>query len=242
MLGKTVTTEFAFLQPGRTRNPHNLDAHARRLVVGLGRAVAAGMLPIAIGTQTGGSVIRPAAYCGVAGFKPSYRLLPTVGMKCFAWSSRHRRAVRGRASSTWRSRRPPSPAATCGSTRRRAAGAAHRARAHARWARGQRRRCRARSSAPRATRRRPARASASRPAADLLDRRVPRARDHPGLRGVSRARLRIRQSPRRAGPILREHAGQGRRDHRRRLRRRRAAPPSAPARRSPISWATSTCC
>ena len=44
------------------------------------------MVPIATGTQTGGSVIRPAAYCGVAGFKPSYRLLPTIGMKCFSWS------------------------------------------------------------------------------------------------------------------------------------------------------------
>ena len=44
------------------------------------------MLPLALGSQTGGSIIRPAAYCGVAGFKPSYRLLPTVGMKCFSWS------------------------------------------------------------------------------------------------------------------------------------------------------------
>jgi Asp-tRNA(Asn)/Glu-tRNA(Gln) amidotransferase A subunit family amidase len=43
------------------------------------------MLPVAVGSQTGGSVIRPAAYCGVAGFKPSYKLLPTVGMKCFSW-------------------------------------------------------------------------------------------------------------------------------------------------------------
>ena len=44
------------------------------------------MVPIATGSQTGGSVIRPAAYCGIAGFKPSYKLLPTIGMKCFAWS------------------------------------------------------------------------------------------------------------------------------------------------------------
>ena len=44
------------------------------------------MLPLALGSQTGGSIIRPAAYCGVAGFKPSYRLMPTVGMKCFSWS------------------------------------------------------------------------------------------------------------------------------------------------------------
>src|SRR6185503_1692243 len=53
---------------------------------GSAAAVAAGMLPIAFGSQTGGSVIRPGAYCGVAAYKPSFRLLPTVGMKAFSWS------------------------------------------------------------------------------------------------------------------------------------------------------------
>src|ERR1700689_1629043 len=52
---------------------------------GSAAAVAAAMVPIAFGSQTAGSVIRPAAFCGVAGFKPSYRLIPTVGMKCYAW-------------------------------------------------------------------------------------------------------------------------------------------------------------
>jgi Asp-tRNA(Asn)/Glu-tRNA(Gln) amidotransferase A subunit family amidase len=86
VLGKTVTTEFASRQPAGTRNPHN-SAHTPGVSSsGSAAAVAAGMLPIALGSQTGGSVIRPAAYCGVAGFKPSYRLLPAVGMKCFSWS------------------------------------------------------------------------------------------------------------------------------------------------------------
>ena len=84
--GKTVTTEFASLEPAATRNPRNLAHTPGGSSSGSAAAVAAGMLPLALGSQTGGSVIRPAAFCGVAGFKPSYRLLPTVGMKCFAWS------------------------------------------------------------------------------------------------------------------------------------------------------------
>jgi len=86
VLGKTVTTELAYLHPGKTRNPRNPAHTPGGSSSGSAAAVAAGMLPIAFGTQTGGSVIRPAAYCGVAGFKPSFRLLPTVGMKCFSWS------------------------------------------------------------------------------------------------------------------------------------------------------------
>jgi Asp-tRNA(Asn)/Glu-tRNA(Gln) amidotransferase A subunit family amidase len=85
VLGKTVTTEFASLQPAATRNPHNLDHTPGGSSSGSAAAVAAGMLPVACGSQTGGSVIRPAAFCGVAGFKPSFKLLPTVGMKCCSW-------------------------------------------------------------------------------------------------------------------------------------------------------------
>jgi Asp-tRNA(Asn)/Glu-tRNA(Gln) amidotransferase A subunit family amidase len=84
-LGKTVTTEFAHLSPGKTRNPRNPQHTPGGSSSGSAAAVAAGMIPIAIGSQTGGSVIRPAAFCGIAGFKPSYGLLPTVGMKCFSW-------------------------------------------------------------------------------------------------------------------------------------------------------------
>ena len=86
ILGKTVTTEFASLQPAGTRNPRNPAHTPGGSSSGSAAAVAAGMLPIAFGSQTGGSVIRPAAYCGVAGYKPSFRLLPTVGMKAFSWS------------------------------------------------------------------------------------------------------------------------------------------------------------
>src|ERR1700678_2693229 len=85
ILGKTVTTEFAALVPAGTRNPRNLAHTPGGSSSGSAAAVAAGMVPIAFGSQTTGSVIRPAAFCGVAGFKPSYRLIPTVGMKCLAW-------------------------------------------------------------------------------------------------------------------------------------------------------------
>lgn len=85
VLGKTVTTEFAHLTPGRTRNPHNPAFTPGGSSSGSAAAVAAGMLPLAIGTQTGGSVIRPAAFCGVTGYKPTFRNLPTLGMKTFSW-------------------------------------------------------------------------------------------------------------------------------------------------------------
>ena len=86
VLGKTVTTQFASLEPRRHAQPAQPAHTPGGSSSGSAAAVAAGMLPLALGSQTGGSVIRPAAYCGVAGFKPSFRLLPTAGMKCFSWS------------------------------------------------------------------------------------------------------------------------------------------------------------
>src|SRR6185369_251448 len=68
VLGKTVTTEFAHQQTGKTRNPHNLEHTPGGSSSGSAAAVAAGMVPVATGTQTAGSVIRPGAYCGVAAF------------------------------------------------------------------------------------------------------------------------------------------------------------------------------
>jgi Asp-tRNA(Asn)/Glu-tRNA(Gln) amidotransferase A subunit family amidase len=85
VFGKTVTTEFAHQDPGKTRNPHNLAHTPGGSSSGSAAGVAAGFFPIATGSQTGGSIVRPASYCGVAGFKPSYRLLPTVGVKCVSW-------------------------------------------------------------------------------------------------------------------------------------------------------------
>jgi len=84
--GKTVTTEFAWFQPGPTRNPHNPDHTPGGSSSGSAAGVAAGFFPAAIGTQTGGSIIRPAAFCGVSGYKPSFRLFPTIGLKHFSWS------------------------------------------------------------------------------------------------------------------------------------------------------------
>ena len=85
IIGKTVTTQFASLVPSVTRNPHNSAHTPGGSSSGSAAAVAAGMIPLAFGTQTAGSVIRPASYCGVAAFKPSYRLIPTVGVKEVSW-------------------------------------------------------------------------------------------------------------------------------------------------------------
>ncbi len=85
VLGKTVTTEMASMVPAGTRNPHNLAHTPGGSSSGSAAAVAAAMVPLAFGTQTAGSVIRPASFCGVAGYKPSYRLIPLVGVKDVAW-------------------------------------------------------------------------------------------------------------------------------------------------------------
>jgi Asp-tRNA(Asn)/Glu-tRNA(Gln) amidotransferase A subunit family amidase len=86
IIGKTTTTAFASRDPTSTLNPHNLGHSPGGSSAGSAAAVAAGMIPLALGTQTGGSVIRPAAYCGVAAIKPSFRMLPTIGVKCFSWA------------------------------------------------------------------------------------------------------------------------------------------------------------
>lgn len=84
--GKTKTTAFAASDPPDTRNPHNAGHTPGGSSSGSAAAVGAGVLPLAFGTQTAGSVIRPASFCGAYAIKPSFRLLPTVGVKCFSWS------------------------------------------------------------------------------------------------------------------------------------------------------------
>jgi Asp-tRNA(Asn)/Glu-tRNA(Gln) amidotransferase A subunit family amidase len=72
ILGKTVTTELAVFHPGKTRNPHNPNHTPGGSSSGSAAAVACGMAPLAVGTQTNGSIIRPASFCGVYGYKPTY--------------------------------------------------------------------------------------------------------------------------------------------------------------------------
>ncbi len=86
VLGKTVTTEFATRHPGPTRNPHNLEHTPGGSSSGSGAAVADFMVPFAFGTQTGGSNIRPAAYCGIVGYKPSFGTINRSGLKSLAES------------------------------------------------------------------------------------------------------------------------------------------------------------
>ena len=86
IVGKTTTTAFAALDPTATLNPRNPNHTPGGSSSGSAAAVAAGMIPLALGTQTGGSVIRPASFCGVAAIKPSFPLLPTVGVKCYSWT------------------------------------------------------------------------------------------------------------------------------------------------------------
>ena len=80
VMGKTVTTELAYLHPGKTCNPHDPGHTPGGSSSGSAAAVAAGMVPLAVGTQTGGSVIRPAAFCGIVGFKPTFGAIPRTGI------------------------------------------------------------------------------------------------------------------------------------------------------------------
>ena len=86
LVGKTHTTAFAYRTPAPTRNPRNLEHTPGGSSSGSAAAVAAGMVPFALGTQTRGSILRPASFCGVTGFKPSYGLVPIDGVLPYAKS------------------------------------------------------------------------------------------------------------------------------------------------------------
>jgi Asp-tRNA(Asn)/Glu-tRNA(Gln) amidotransferase A subunit family amidase len=86
LLGKTVSAEFAFFTPGKTANPHNPNHTPGGSSSGSAAAVADYMVPLAFGTQTAGSVIRPAAFCGVVGYKPTFGLISRAGVLSFAES------------------------------------------------------------------------------------------------------------------------------------------------------------
>lgn len=89
ILGKTVTTQFALVDPPKTRNPWNTDRTPGGSSSGSAAAVAARMIPAALGSQTAGSVLRPASYCGVIGFKPSFGRISRFGVFPLAWSLDH---------------------------------------------------------------------------------------------------------------------------------------------------------
>jgi Asp-tRNA(Asn)/Glu-tRNA(Gln) amidotransferase A subunit family amidase len=89
ILGKTVTTEFAYFTPGETRNPHNLEHTPGGSSSGSAAAVAAGICQLALGTQTIGSIIRPASFCGVVGLKPTYDRISREGVIALAPSLDH---------------------------------------------------------------------------------------------------------------------------------------------------------
>ncbi len=88
-LGKTVSTEFAYFQPGKTANPNDLTRTPGGSSSGSAAAVADYHVPAALGTQTAGSIIRPASFCGVVGYKPSYGFLPLTGIRPLAPSMDH---------------------------------------------------------------------------------------------------------------------------------------------------------
>ena len=106
LVGKTETTAFAYYDTGPTRNPRDLARTPGGSSSGSAAAVAAGMVPLAFGTQTQGSVLRPASFCGIAGFKPTFGLLPLGGVMAFAPTLDHAGVFAATAADidvTWRS-------------------------------------------------------------------------------------------------------------------------------------------
>ena len=102
IVGKTVSTAFACGATNVTRNPHDLTRTPGGSSSGSGAAVGAGMLPVALGTQTQGSVVRPAAYCGAVGFKPTYGVLPMQGVHPITATHDHLGVIGATLDDVWR--------------------------------------------------------------------------------------------------------------------------------------------
>lgn len=102
IIGKTVTTEFACGEPGVTSNPHDPRRTPGGSSSGSAAAVGAGMLPVALGTQTGGSTLRPASYCGAFGFKATHGVLPMAGVHPISVTHDHLGVIGGTLEDTWR--------------------------------------------------------------------------------------------------------------------------------------------
>ena len=102
IVGKTVTTEFACGGPGATTNPHDAKRTPGGSSSGSAAAVGAGMLPVALGTQTQGSTLRPASYCGVIGFKPTHGALPMSGVHPISSTHDHLGVLGATLADTWR--------------------------------------------------------------------------------------------------------------------------------------------
>ena len=80
IMGKTVTAELAYIHPGKTTNPHDYSRTPGGSSSGSAAVIASQMAPLSIGSQTGGSIVRPASYCGIVGYKPSYGLISRSGV------------------------------------------------------------------------------------------------------------------------------------------------------------------
>ena len=102
IVGKTVTTAFACGATNVTRNPHDIERTPGGSSSGSAAAVGAGMLPVALGTQTQGSVLRPAAYCGAVGFKPTHGVLPMQGVHPITLTHDHLGAIGATLDDVWR--------------------------------------------------------------------------------------------------------------------------------------------
>jgi Asp-tRNA(Asn)/Glu-tRNA(Gln) amidotransferase A subunit family amidase len=102
IIGKTVTTAFACGATNKTRNPHDIQRTPGGSSSGSGAAVGAGMVPVALGTQTQGSTLRPASFCGVVGFKPTHGVLTMQGVHPISYTHDHMGILGGTLEDTWR--------------------------------------------------------------------------------------------------------------------------------------------